>query len=127
MLADIRAAQESCLTPERLAELETDETVVLARDPAEEALLLLARGVAGGLDAEDQDLVEAGYLMCAFAEEAGSLDVLLARFTATPEASAKLAADLLPLVGKVLRDEELILFATTAVVALCPEDSERQS
>lgn len=125
LLARTRAAQERCLTPDRIAELTGDEAADLAREPAEEAYLLVVRGVAGGLDTEDQELVDAGYLVCGLAEEAGSLATLVALLAATPEASARAAADLSPLVGTVLRAEELITFSTIAVVALCPEVDDR--
>ena len=124
ILASSQAAQESCLTPDRIAELETTESVVPTRVPAEEAFLLNVRGVAGGLDTEDQKLVDAGYLVCALAEEAGSLETLAARLAATPEASARIAANLLPLLGRILEAEELIIFSTLTVVALCPEIRE---
>ncbi len=121
ILAGIEAAQERCLTADRIAELERDEAVVRTRGPEEEAFLLVARGVAGGLDTEDQELVDAGYLVCGLAEEAGSLETLLERLAAAPAASARAAADLSPLLGKVLGAEELIIFSTIAVAALCPE------
>ena len=128
ILSGTQAAQERCLAPDRIAELlDANQTVVLTSEPAEKAFLLLVRGVAGGLNTEDQELVDAGYLVCALAEEAGSLETLVARLAATPVASAKIAADLLPLLGRVLRAEELITFSTTAVVALCPEISDSSS
>ena len=125
ILAATEAAQERCLTPDRLAELEESEATSLTREPEEEAFLLVARGVAGGLDSEDQELVDAGYLVCGLAEEAGSLVTLLERLAAAPAASAKAAADLSPLLGRVLRAEEFITFSTIAVVALCPEVDDR--
>ncbi len=88
-------------------------------------MVIGARGVVGGLDTEDQKLVDAGYLVCAIAKEAGSLETLAARLAATPGASARIAADLSPLLGRVLRAEELMRFYTIAVVALCPEISDR--
>jgi hypothetical protein len=125
MLAGVQAAQERCLTPDRIAELEGDEALALTPEPAERAFLLVVRGVVEDLDTEDQELVGAGYLMCGLAEEAGSLDTLLARLAATPETSARVAADLLPSLGRVLEAEELITFSTMAVVALCPEVDDR--
>ena len=125
ILAGVQAAQERCLTPDRIAELEASEGEAVALEPEEEAFLLVARGVAGGLDSEDQELVDAGYLVCGLAEEAGSLVTLLERLAAAPAASAKAAADLSPLLGSVLRAEELITFSTIAVVALCPEVDDR--
>ncbi len=121
ILAATQAAQERCLTPERIAELEASEGEALALEPEEEAFLLVARGVAGGLDSEDQELVDAGFLVCGLAEEAGSLETLLDRLVAAPAASARAAADLSPLLGKVLGAEDLIIFSTIAVAALCPE------
>ena len=118
-----QAAQEGCLTPERIAELGVDETAVLPRESAEKAFLLVIRGKDRDLDAEDQEIVDAGYLLCGFAEEAGSLDTLVDRLSGTPASSAKVVANLMPLLGKVLRDKELITFTTTAVVILCPEVS----
>jgi hypothetical protein len=121
ILATTEAAQERCLTPDRVAELEAIEGEALTREPEEEAFLLVARGVAGGLDSEDQELVDAGYLVCGLAEEAGSLETLLERLVVAPAASARAAANLSPLLGKVLQVEELITLSTIAVVALCPE------
>lgn len=118
-----RAAQESCLTPDRSAELEANLTEVLTREPVEEAFLLVVRGQPLGLDADDGKIVDAGYLLCAFAEEAGSLDILVERLAGTPTSSAKVVANLMPLLGRVLQDQELITFSTTAVVTLCPEVS----
>lgn len=120
ILAGIQAAQERCLTLDRIAELEADEGAAGARGPEEEAYLLVVRGVAGGLDTEERELVEAGYLVCGLAEEAGSLETLVARLAASPAASARAASDLSPLLGKVLQVEELITLSTIAVVALCP-------
>jgi hypothetical protein len=122
IVAGTQAAQGRCLTPERLAELQQSDATAPTRGPEEEAYLLVVRVVAGGLDTEDQELVDAGYLACGLAEEAGSLETLVARLAATPRASAGVAADLLPLVGRVLEVEELIIFSTIAVVALCPEN-----
>ena len=125
IVAATKAAQERCLTPDRIAELRGNEAVVLKREPAEEAFILVVRGVAGGLNTEDQKLVDAGYLVCALAEETGSLETLVAQLAATPGASAKTAADLSPLLGRILRAEELITFSTIAVAALCPEVGDR--
>ena len=121
ILAATEAARERCLTPDRIAELEASEAVALMREPEEEAFLLVARGAAGGLDSEDQEPVDAGFLVCVLAEEAGSLETLLERLAAAPAASARAAANLSPLLGKVLGAEDLIIFSTIAVAALCPE------
>ena len=124
MLAGVQAAQERCLAPGRIAELEEAEALVRTPEATEAAFLLVVRRVVGGLDAGDQELVGAGYLVCGLAEEAGSLDTLLARLAATPETSAKAAADLAPSLGRILGAEELITFSTIAVVTLCPEFDE---
>jgi hypothetical protein len=116
ILAGTRAAQERCLMPDRIAELG-----VRTREPAEEAFVLVVRAITQGLDAEDEELVGAGYLVCGLAQEAGSLDILLARLAATPRASEEVAADLSPLLGRVLSAEELITFSANAVATLCPE------
>ncbi len=121
ILAGAHAAQERCLTPDRIAELEQDEAAIRTRGPEEEAYLLAVRDAVGGLDGEDQELVEAGYLVCGLAEGAGSLDTLLALLAATPESSAEVAAGLLPLLGRVLELQELMIFSTMGVATLCPE------
>ncbi|MCH8849912.1 MAG: hypothetical protein IIC89_03700 [Chloroflexi bacterium] len=125
ILVGAQAAQEKCLTPERIAELEESVAVVRPLEPEEEAYVLVVRGVAGGLDTEDQELLEAGYLVCALAEAATSLETLLVQFAQTPLASANAAQELSPLLGKVLQLEELITFSTVAVVALCPGGTDR--
>lgn len=120
ILAGTEAAQEKCLTPERIAELAESAASVRPLEPEEEAFVQVARGIAGGLDAEEQDLLEAGYLVCGLAETAASLETLLVQFAQTPASSASAAQELSPLLGKVLQLEELITFATITVVALCP-------
>ena len=125
LLAGARAAEENCLTPDRIAQLEESTAAVGQLEPEEEAYVLVVRGIAGGLETADQELLEAGYLVCGLAEEAGSLETLLAQLARTPVASARAAADLSPLLGTVLEIEEFITFSTVAVVALCPDDADR--
>ncbi len=121
ILAGTQAAQEKCLTPDRIAELEESAEEIRPLEPEEEAYVLVARGIAGGLNTEDQELLEAGYLVCGLAETATSLEILLVQFAQTPAASANAAEELSPLLGKVLQLEQLFTFATVAVVALCPD------
>ncbi len=121
LLADIRTAQERCLSPARLAELEANEAQVRTPGPAETAFLSLVRGSILEISANDEEIVSAGYLVCDLAQEVEGLDPLLRRLTATPRASEELAEDLSASLGGVLVLEELVTFSINAVLSLCPE------
>ncbi len=121
LLADVRTAQERCLSPERLAELEANEEQVHTPEPAESAFLSLVHGSILEISVSDENIVSAGYLVCDLAQEVGGLDPLLRRLTATPRASEELAEDLSTSLGRVLVLEELVTFSINAVLSLCPE------
>lgn len=121
LLADIRTAQERCLSPARLAELEENEAQVRTPEPAETAFLSLVRGSILEIGGNDEEIVSAGYLVCDLAQEVEGLDPLLRRLTATPRASEELAEDLSTSLGSVLVLEELVTFSINAVLSLCPE------
>lgn len=125
MVIAAQAAQERCLTPDRIVELGENPATVLKFEPAEEAFLLAVREIGEGLDTGDQKLLDAGQLACSLARESGSVEALVARLSATPRTSAQTAANLSPLLGRVLPLEELLIFSTVAVVSLCPEVSNR--
>lgn len=124
LLGSIVGAQESCLTPDRIAELEADQALASTPEPDERTFLLVIRGATQGLTADDQELISAGYLMCRLAEDAGSLGTLLTRIATTPNASEELAAQLSPLLGRVLSLDELLAFSSNAIAILCLEVNE---
>jgi hypothetical protein len=125
VVAAVRAAQADCFTEERLSALA--EKLAAPRkpdDPGRKAFLAAVPAVAP-VRGTEENLVTAGHRMCELAEESGgSLQTVVARFNATPAASAQVAANLTPLLGINLRKEELISLATVAVVSLCPESND---
>ncbi len=121
LLADIRAAQERCLSPERIAQLEAYAARVRTPEATETAFLSVVHTSILDIDANDEEIVSAGYLVCDLTQEVGGLDTLLRRLTATPRTSEDLAENLSTSLGVVLVLEELVTFSINAVLSLCPE------
>lgn len=125
MVTAAQVAQDRCLTSDRILELGGSASAGRELEPGEEAFLLAVKEIGDGWNTEDQDLVEAGELACGLAKASGSLDTLVTLLATNPAASAHTAANLAPLLGRVLRVEELIVFSTAAVMSLCPEFRNR--